>query len=143
MNKKRWLAWLIVGAAIVVVGHVSNSLSRSAYLRDATFWYTKALLADQPFHLQLTDGQEEVRCILDCIEARYTVLTDEHDRNAYPRVSLRSWSALPFVASVNVQTLTNAHCEHGWTSRYLCLFGLVFSLGESFEVWPTPAAASN
>jgi hypothetical protein len=129
--------YLVLAGVLSAAGYVSNATTRPAYLLNATEWYAAVLMARQPFYLRLGPGQEMERAALDAVGAPYTLLTDDAGPDAYPRVTVTSSAPLPFIASVRFERERDALTHDAFTAHYLCVFGVVLSVGDSFEL-PTP-----
>jgi hypothetical protein len=137
-GKGGWRLYILLAVGLVAAGYVSNALSRSACQENAAFWFSHVLLAGNPFHLRLDADQEGERRALDAVGARYTLLGADPGPDAYPRVNGTTDSQIPFMVSVRFQTEHGARqqvgCNRtGFTAHYLCVFGLIFSLGDSFD----------
>jgi hypothetical protein len=128
-----WWFYAILAVVLAAAGYISNALSRAACQENAAFWFSHVLLAGQPYYVQLGPGQEGERRALDAAGVRYTPLGPDPDPEAYPRVTVATAAQIPFLVSVRFDWERGDRLRQGFTGHYLCVFGLVFSVGDSFD----------
>ncbi len=133
-GKGGWWFRVLAAVVIAVAGWVSNAVSRPACLRNAAFWHTHVLSASGPFYLQLGSDPAIEQAAFDSIQAPYQLLPADAGANTYPRVHVADHAPIPWVTSVTIVYERSPGLEYTFTAHYVCVFGLVFSAGDSFSL---------
>ena len=108
-------------------------MSQSAWLENAILWYSQVVSVGQPFYIELPEEEGPIQTALDTTGASYTILSTISEDDPYPRVTITTNSWIPFVSWGYFVWERDTDIHAGFTAYYLCVFGSIFSLGDSFD----------
>jgi hypothetical protein len=136
MKAKRYLKWLFftipVVALLGIAGWLSTASSRSFCQRTVGSWLLTEGIGSRPFYLLDADADKDVRATFDSLGATYWVhAPDPHDPAAWPRLALKSHTAIPFFVAVDYFWEREADLGGGGTRWFFCYFGRVVEIGDT------------
>src|SRR5260370_42084419 len=136
MNRRRSFRWaltpLAVVSALASVGWISNANSKASCQRQIGSWLFTQPIGGRFFYLLDPDADEEVRAMFKSMGADYSVLASKSDDpTAWPRLSVKARTFIPFVISVDYFWEREPEIGDGATRWFLCFFGRVVEIGET------------
>src|SRR5580692_1133809 len=127
MRANRRLRWVRIPLAIILLiatlGWISNSISKTACLKQVGSWLCNQPIGGGFFYLLDPDNDIDVRATLDSMGAVYDVIgSKSQGARTWPRISLKTHSLIPFLISVDYFWEREALIGGGATKWYICFF---------------------
>ena len=133
MTRSRLFIALAAVAVMATVGWISNANSKAFCRQQVGSWLFAQPIGGRVFYLLDPDEDEEMRATFRSIGATYSVASDPNDPKAWPRLSMKTHSLIPFVISVDYFWEREALIGGGGTKWFFCLFGKIVEIGETNE----------